>query len=71
MDRPKFYFENMKKKEQKSPTEITKRQYNFKTGHYRQKKVKVCPECNGTAEKLTTDHWGNPMCSTCFISSLD
>lgn len=70
MNKPKFYFGYTKKKK-KSPTEMTsKRQYDFKDSHYREKKNKICPVCNKEKDKLTTDHQGNVMCGACFIQSL-
>ena len=43
--------------------------YEFKESHYRHETSGVCPKCNKKGD-LTTDIFGNIMCSKCFKDSL-
>lgn len=55
---------------QNKSSEIIEERHNFKVSHHGQKKLSICPVCNKEIKKLTTDCWGNPMCSKCFLESL-
>jgi transcription elongation factor Elf1 len=52
----------------KQQTEKSK--YDLSRVYHKYKKGGICPICKKEKERLTTDTYGNIMCSDCFIKSL-